>query len=335
MISIRQSLNRQNQRGVVLVSVLLIIALATIIATQMSTRMMGQLQRSANLEMNQQAYWYAIGAESFAKRVLLTVVDEDPDVINLGQIWAQEETTYPVEQGTITGQFRDLQSCFNLNALREETTDNNTGKKSVARLGFERLLVNLEIEDVDEFTAEYMADALVDWLDEDTSIVSAGGAEDNDYASKEFGYLAANHFLADVSELRVIEHFTAKSIRALDDYVCALPNNNLHKLNVNTIAEDQAVLLQSFLNISREDADEIISERGEKGFEKLEDVTTLPVITKAKLSQEQIEQLVVDSDYFSLATKASFNNSYFNLTSTFIIENNKSVSVVRRSIGKN
>ena len=73
------------QKGVVLISVLLIVALATIVATQMSTRIMGQLQRASNLELNQQAYWYALGAEAFAKRVILTVVDEDPEFINLSQ----------------------------------------------------------------------------------------------------------------------------------------------------------------------------------------------------------------------------------------------------------
>lgn len=323
------------QRGVVLISVLLIVALATIVATQMSTRIMGQLQRASNLELNQQAYWYALGAEAFAKRVILTVVDEDPEFINLSQIWAQGETTYPVDNGQIVGEISDMQACFNLNALRTDEDNSDNTNKSVQRLGFERLLVNLSLDDIDEFTAEYMADALVDWLDKNSSIVSAGGAEDNDYAGREFPYLAANHYLADVSELRVIEHFTMQAINDLKEYVCVLPNTDLHKLNVNTISEEHAVLLQSFLDISLEDAQEIISERGEDGFENINDVLALQVLTNAKLTAEEKEQLTVDSDYFKLASRASFNNSYFTLASTFKVENNKRVDVIRRSIGKN
>ncbi|GLX83967.1 type II secretion system protein K [Thalassotalea loyana] len=323
------------QKGVVLISVLLIVALATIVATQMSTRIMGQLQRASNLELNQQAYWYALGAEAFAKRVILTVVDEDPEFINLSQIWAQGETTYPVDSGQIVGEISDMQACFNLNALRTDEDNSDNTNKSVQRLGFERLLVNLSLDDIDEFTAEYMADALVDWLDKNSSIVSAGGAEDNDYAGREFPYLAANHYLADVSELRVIEHFTMQAINDLKEYVCVLPNTDLHKLNVNTISEEHAVLLQSFLDISLEDAQEIISERGEDGFENIDDVLALQVLTNAKLTAEEKEQLTVDSDYFKLASRASFNNSYFTLASTFKVENNKRVDVIRRSIGKN
>lgn len=323
------------QKGVVLISVLLIVALATIVATQMSTRIMGQLQRASNLELNQQAYWYALGAEAFAKRVILTVVDEDPEFINLSQIWAQGETTYPVDNGQIVGEISDMQACFNLNALRTDGDNSDNTNKSVQRLGFERLLVNLSLDDIDEFTAEYMADALVDWLDKNSSIVSAGGAEDNDYAGREFPYLAANHYLADVSELRVIEHFTMQAINDLKEYVCVLPNTDLHKLNVNTISEEHAVLLQSFLDISLQDAQEIISERGEDGFENINDVLALQVLTNAKLTAEEKEQLTVDSDYFKLASRASFNNSYFTLASTFKVENNKRVDVIRRSIGKN
>ncbi|QOL26594.1 type II secretion system minor pseudopilin GspK [Thalassotalea sp. LPB0316] len=325
----------KRQQGVVLISVLLIIALATIVASQMSNRIMGQLQRASNIEVNQQAYWYAMGAEAFAKRVIETVVDQDPDFINLSQIWAQGETTYPVDNGQIVGEISDLQACFNLNALRPLADDSDNNEKSVQRLGFERLLVNLAMEDVDQFTAEYMVDALIDWLDENSSIVSAGGAEDNDYAGREFPYLAANHYLADISELRVIEHFTMSAINQLKDYVCVLPNTNLHKLNVNTISEEHAVLLQSFLDISLEDAQEIISERGESGFEKIDDVLALQVLTNAKLTSQEKEQLTVDSDYFQLSSRASFNNSFFTLVSTLKVENNKRVDVIRRSVGKN
>ncbi|GLX82791.1 type II secretion system minor pseudopilin GspK [Thalassotalea eurytherma] len=327
--------SHQRQQGVVLISVLLIVALATIVATQMSTRIMGQLQRASNLEMNQQAYWYAMGAEALAKRVLLTVIDQDPDFINLSQIWAQGETAYPVDNGEIVGEISDLQACFNLNALREEQSEEANSKKSIQRIGFERLLVNLDIENVDDFTAEYMTDALIDWLDENTSIVSAGGAEDNDYAGQEFAHLAANHYLADLSELRVIEHFTMDAINVLKDYVCVLPNNNLHQLNINTLSEDNVVLLQSFLDISRDDAQEIISERGTDGFENTDDVFALKVLTDAKLTTEQKAQIGVDSDYFQLSARASFNNSYFTLVSTFKVDNNKRVDVLRRSIGIN
>ena len=110
------------QTGVALITVMLIVALCAVIASQMTARMQMQVQRSANITFNQQAYWYAMGAEAFAKRVLITAFKEDADVTHLGQVWAQGETTYPVPFGEISGEIFDLQSCLNLNALRAPLT---------------------------------------------------------------------------------------------------------------------------------------------------------------------------------------------------------------------
>ncbi|MFT4724842.1 MAG: general secretion pathway protein K, partial [Colwellia sp.] len=53
--------------GVALITVLLIVSLAAVLATQMTARLQLQMQRTNNVTLNQQAYWYAMGAEAFAK----------------------------------------------------------------------------------------------------------------------------------------------------------------------------------------------------------------------------------------------------------------------------
>lgn len=106
------------QRGLALISVMLVLALCAIWASQITAHLSNQVNKSVNIELNQQAYWYAMGAESLAKMVLKESFKTDRDSTNLSQLWAQEEQTYPVEQGTITGKIRDLRSCLNLNALR-------------------------------------------------------------------------------------------------------------------------------------------------------------------------------------------------------------------------
>ena len=179
-----------------------------------------------------------------------------------------------------------------------------------------------------------MADALSDWLDEDSAIVSAGGAEDNDYAAREFPLLPANHFLGSVKELRVVEHFTLATLYAIKDYVCVIPNSNLHQININTIAADKPELLQALLGIPKEDAEQALSARDEEGFESIDEFFNLKEISKHKLTDEQKEQFVVDSEYFTLKTTASFNNSYFALNSIMKVETNDQISVISRTIGK-
>lgn len=336
--------NAYTQNGVALITVMLIVALCAVIASQMTARLQVQMQRSANITFNQQAYWYAMGAEAFAKRVLITAFKGDEKVTNLEQIWAQDETTYPVDFGEITGEISDLQSCLNLNALRAEldskNSDNNNNNnananKVPARIALEGLLINLQIEDVSQFEAESMADALTDWLDENSSISSSGGAEDNDYASREFPYLAANHFLASINELRVVEHFTPNIIEKIKPYVCVIPATDLHKININTINSEHVELLQAMLESTLDEAQDILSARGEKGFASIDDFYNLPEVVKLKNFNDKKDQFVVDSEYFTLKASASFNDSYFAINSVMKVTNNKYIDVISRTVGRN
>ncbi len=322
-------------QGVALITVMLIVALAAVLATQMTARLQLQMQRTSNIEFNQQAYWYAMGAEAFAKRVLITTFEDEKNVTHLEQMWAQGETSYPVDYGQITGEIFDMQACFNLNALRFDSSNMPAGtQKPAIQEAFEELIVSLDVEGVTQFEAEYMTDALVDWLDKDSAIASAGGAEDNDYSAKEFPYLPANNYLASITELRLIEHFTVPVINKLKDYVCVLPNKKLHGINVNTLNSEHAVLLEVFLKIPLADAEQALSGRKGDGFKDINEFFNLPEIKAHGISPAQQKQFVVDSQYFKLKTSASFNNSYFSLSTLMKVEDNNSISVVSRTIGR-
>ena len=346
---------RKKQQGVALITVMLIVALAAILVTQMTGKLQLQMQRVSNIESNQQAYWYAMGAEAFAKRVLIMSFDGQTTKTHLGQIWAQGESSYPIDYGQITGEINDLQSCFNLNALREggstqntnvpnnnqNPTNSNTNTSSstgaphqVAKKSLERLIVKLNIDNVSAFEAKDMVDALSDWLDDDSQVTNSGGAEDSDYESKEHPYLAANHYLGNIKELRTITHFTTPIINALKPYVCVIPNTSLHKVNINTVGADNIELVTALLDISSSEADEIISSRGVEGYNSIDDVFTLPGLAKANLTQEQKDQLVIDSEYFSLKAHTNFNNSYFFLSSIMKVESNNQISIISRTIGR-
>ena len=97
--------NPAKQSGVALITVMLVVAIAVILATKMSAALIFQVQRTDNLNSNQQAYWYAMGAEAFAKSVLTLSFKEkeDKSVTHLGQFWASGETSFPVDLGEISG----------------------------------------------------------------------------------------------------------------------------------------------------------------------------------------------------------------------------------------
>ena len=336
--------NRTGQRGVALITVMLIVALAAIIAAQMTTRLQTQMQRSTNISFNQQAYWYALGAEAFSKRVLIKAFKDEPKVTHLEQIWAEEGSNFPVDFGEISGEITDLQSCLNLNALHPEAktkadaaNGSGSNKQLPAATALEALIVNLNIEGIDNFEAESMVNALSDWLDSNDRITGTGGAEDNDYASREFPYLAANSYLGSVNELRLIEHFSPAVILALTPYVCVLPQNAQHLLNINTLDAEKPELLQALLgsNLSLEDAKEILSARDSSGYENIEDFYKLREVTKINMKEWQKAQFVIDSDYFKLKASARFNNSYFSMSSIMKVNTTQQIQVISRTIGRN
>ena len=116
----------QKQRGVALIVVMMVVALVVIIASSMGSRLQLQLQRQLNIQQRQQMLYLALGAEEFGRRTLQKSL-QGKDTVNLGQPWAQEGATFPIEQATLTGRITDLQACFNLNSLRPARKSNEDG----------------------------------------------------------------------------------------------------------------------------------------------------------------------------------------------------------------
>ena len=133
----------------------------------------------------------------------------------------------------------------------------------------------------------------------------------------------------------MIEHFTIPVINELKKLVCVLPNNNLHKINLNTISSEQVKLLEVFLGIPLADAEQALSARPSDGFKTDKEFFNHQDIVKHNNITEVIkEQFVVDSEYFRLKSIASFNNSYFALSTLMKVESNNNISVVSRTIGR-
>ncbi len=83
----------ERQRGVALLTVLLVVAMASILAVTMLKAQQSLLQRSASVFTQDQAYLYTLGAETLARTVLQE--DRDKDQQNgeaqdtLGEDWAR------------------------------------------------------------------------------------------------------------------------------------------------------------------------------------------------------------------------------------------------------
>lgn len=206
------------QRGVALLTVLLITALVTVIAISMVERHRLAIAKTRQVLRWQQAYAYALGGESHARSLLRADLFEDdaePPVDSLADRWAEPRAPFEIAEGEIELRIRDLSGLLNLNG----TTD-PAGRDRLARL-----LTALDLD-------QNLADVVVDWIDEDLE-VSGTGAEDGAYLVAESPYRAANGPFASVSELRLLPEIDEDTWRRLVPYVSTLPPG-VRRINVNT-----------------------------------------------------------------------------------------------------
>ncbi len=224
----------QRSRGVALITVMLVTALASVIVYNMLTRHHMAVAKTRQVVYSSQALNYALGAEAYARQILYADFEEESAPNGGGHVdsradaWAEVMAPFEVEQGAIEIQITDLDGLFNLNWL---ASSGRTQRDYLAR--FKNLLIDLKLD-------PNVADAVADWVDKDLDI-NGFGAEDSQYLLQDPPYRAANANFASVSELRLLPGIDNDVYSALAPYVAALPSIN-GRININTV---QAAVLRS------------------------------------------------------------------------------------------
>jgi len=98
----------KTQRGVALITVMLVVALATTAAVNMAGRQQLDIRRTENVLYQGQALMYLLGVESWARQFLSD--DRRKNKIDhLGEDWAVRLPPLPIEGGQLMGFIDDLQ----------------------------------------------------------------------------------------------------------------------------------------------------------------------------------------------------------------------------------
>lgn len=314
----RQLASPSRQRGVALIMAVLIVALATILAVNVTFRGMVDQRRSANLFALDQGYEVALGAEAWAADILRQDAQES-QTDHLGEIWAKSLPALPIDEGvgTVQGRLEDMQGRFNLNNL--VFADGTANDKAIKQL--ERMLSMLDIEPA-------WATAIADWIDADTQPGFPDGAEDSVYTGMDPPHLAANMPITRASELMVLPEFGAERFRRLQPYVTALPVGT--KLNVCTAP---GIVLDSLSESQRQfslNPEDLAGRRKDACFPTLEDL-------RGTLDQAEYDQikdtLSESSTYFRSTVWVTIGTTQFTLYSLLARGGAGSVRSVLRSFG--
>ena len=289
--------NSRKQTGVALISVMLLVAfLVTIIGYMLESQYLMIRQTKLQTE-NEFAYLINSHAESWAIERLIKVATQGKSTLqaydkdSLDEQWTTEIFKEKINGVEISAQLYDLNGLFNLNNLEG-------GKQGGWYDKFNNFLIDLDVPLT-------ITDAIVDWIDVDTTPSGFHGKED--YSSDSPPKRTANQKLKSVEELLMITGITQGIYDKLSPFVTALDDNNM-PINLNTAPLEVVKSLLPPISATAGEADSFITKRQstQGGFDSKADVIALPIFN----SKPQLHGLIkIKSDYFELRSTLNFVNS--------------------------
>jgi len=302
---------KRSNRGVALITAMLISAIATMVAANLAWDNALDVRRTMVLLGRDQAVQVALGAESWVISILHQDM-EDSQTDHLGEIWAAELPGLPIEGGDVFGSIEDLQGRFNVNNLVDQ--EGRVEKESLEQ--FQRLLTALELD-------PRYAGIAADWIDSNVDASFPDGAEDAIYTGMIPPYRTANQTLTSVSELAAIEGMDRATFRILEPHITALPGRTA--INANTAT---AAVLQSLdENMTLSDVEGLIQEREAGGFTEIE--TSFASL----VTPDVLNRLEESSQFFRLKVIVRIDTVRVTLYSVLQRGPNGTVTPVLRSLG--
>ncbi|MDC9728791.1 MAG: type II secretion system minor pseudopilin GspK [Methyloprofundus sp.] len=312
------------QQGIALISAMLVVALTSILATQIFYQQQINLRRTFNQLQAEKIYQSLINIEVFVKAVLQADLkdnqyDSSEQLAMANDMLAVAIADYSTtEVGLFQAYITDQQACFNLNNL---VISGAIQDKQII------ILKNLlSQQNIESNLIDSLVWSLVDWLDSDNE-PKEKGAEWETYSQHSPPYQAANQNLSDLHELYAVQFWDQVPLLKLTD-ICVLPSppqftelgrystapTEITPININTASP---LLLKSLSNkMFNADISGILElQKKETGFESVQ----------AFLTQLDTDNPVTEgenklSESFDSST-LSISSQFFVLRYTGVIDN--------------
>ena len=259
------------QRGTVLITVMLMVAVAALIASEIAYRQHIDILRTGAFLARDAASHYLVAAEELGLFALHKDREEDDRKFrsgnqteirdHLGEEWNKGgKFPLPGGIGTIEGNLYDLQARFNVNSLM----DKDPKRRQIYANTFTAILDKVLREHPKAFpegtTSNMLRERVIDWLDQDETATGFDGMEDDAYFRKERPYRTANQFISDASELLLIEGITPQALVYLEEELSFLPLS----AKINLYTADAELLAQ--MGLQRAQVDEFVNKQRPRQF---------------------------------------------------------------------
>ncbi len=275
----------RSQAGVALITALLVVAIGTLVAVEMTRNLRLDIRRTQVGNAQIQAQQYVLGLEAWARIILRRNDQEFPAIDSYTQGWTRPVPVLDVPRGRLTGQLSALDGRFNINNL---VANGVRQTREVAR--FRRLLTLLGLSPA-------IADAAVDFLDAD-GLQEPDGAEDNYYGRLQPGYRTSNKPFLHLSELKLLVGVNQDVFQRLSPHVAVLPVGKYpSRINVNVASVEVLAALHESIDLR---AAQALYNRGRANFSNLSEWMEQPQL--ATIPPAELRNVVGFESRYFLAT---------------------------------
>ncbi|WP_296244545.1 MULTISPECIES: type II secretion system minor pseudopilin GspK [unclassified Psychrobacter] len=289
------AMNADSQRGVALLTVLLLVVSITVVAGAMLASQKIAIRRSGLLfDQNQLLQDIDTGQQLAVTLIRADAKLNDSD--SEQDIWAQPIPPYTLGGHSIGIELRDEASRFNINNLYH-----NGAVDTAALAVFQRLLTQLNLE-------PDIAIAVLDYQDTDSEVYQDGGDETvvyNQESNRGADRTLPNQALISVDQLAEIKGVNAEVLAALRPYITAVP----YYLPINMNTASPVLLTALVEGATSQQMQSIVQLREKQAFSSVDDVWQLPILSSVKEEQRKAltSLLAVDSQAFMALITASDN----------------------------
>ena len=311
------------KRGVVLISVLLIVLILSGISVSLGEIFFKSIKRSAYIEFQSTSIQLQKNMESLGLDLIDQNLRYNKGYLTKNDQLLKDEIFFESNGFLIRSRLLDTSNCFNLNSLlisRENRKLPN--QRSISVLSNMLLFLNYDERQIDS-----LIDQIIDWVDYDDQPRS-NGYEDYFYTGpiSEPRQYTSKRNLYDFSELNNLPASREFNLNELKKYICVIPYSERTNININTLELKDALILASYLDIPIDDAEYLIMNNPIDGFKTIEE---FQAAFSNYLTDKSINNFVTNTESFYLISDTIYENYSFKSKSLIAIEKGKATIVSR------
>ena len=318
---------KNKERGVILISVLLIVLVLSAIAMSIGNNFLLAFKRSIYQDLQSNSFELFKNIESISLKRIEEKNRFGSQALTKDDPLFKDTFYFELPNGQLYAQISDASNCLNINSVVVSLSNKNYVQNPKGMAALKKYLMYKEF---DERDIDSLIDQMIDWIDIDNQ-PRQGGLEDYFYTGPLHNpqQYTSKRLFYDLSELKNLPAFRKFNWDNVSNYLCSIPLSGNSKVNINTLNMEDSELLSSLLpNVTVKDAEAIIASIPQEGFV---DISQLMLEFPGVDFTNSDATIFFTSNLFSIKSEIISDDMKISSESILYLENNRNGYIVSRT----